>query len=103
LTFTEQQSNQGSHAITSIDQHSACGECGPSANTAAAGPQEECGGWQNGGTVFEENNPDTMVPFYKDGVLWAPPTVRSDPGAVKAYFVGAFQALPKATVKFETS
>ena len=53
--------------------------------------------------MFEENNPDTMVPFYKDGVLWAPPTVRSDPGAVKAYFVGAFQALPKATVKFETS
>ena len=27
-------------------------------------------------------------------------TVRSDPAAVKAYFVGAFQALPKATVKF---
>jgi hypothetical protein len=26
--------------------------------------------------------------------------VRSDPAAVKAYFVGAFQALPKATVKF---
>jgi hypothetical protein len=28
------------------------------------------------------------------------PTVRSDTGAIKAYFVGAFQALPKATVKF---
>ena len=28
------------------------------------------------------------------------PTVRSDPAALKAYFVGAFQALPKATVKF---
>jgi hypothetical protein len=58
---------------------------------------------QKWGTVFAENNPDTMVPFYaKDGVLWGTlsPTVRSDPSAVKAYFVGAFQALPKATVKF---
>jgi hypothetical protein len=35
-------------------------------------------------------------------VLWGTlsPTVRSDPAALKAYFVGAFQALPKATVKF---
>ena len=44
-----------------------------------------------------------MVPLYaKDGVLWGTlsPTVRSDPAAVKAYFVAAFQALPKATVKF---
>ena len=40
--------------------------------------------------------------YAKDGVLWGTlsPTVRSDPGAVKAYFVAAFQALPKATVKF---
>jgi len=28
------------------------------------------------------------------------PTVRSDPAGLKAYFVGAFQALPKLTVKF---
>ena len=28
------------------------------------------------------------------------PTVRSDPAALKAYVVGAFQALPKLTVKF---
>ena len=35
-------------------------------------------------------------------VLWGTlsPTIRSDPAALKAYFVGAFQALPKATVKF---
>jgi hypothetical protein len=26
--------------------------------------------------------------------------VRSDPATIKAYFVNAFQALPKATVKF---
>jgi hypothetical protein len=53
--------------------------------------------------VFAENNPDTMLPLYsKDAVLWGTlsPTVRSDPAALKAYFVAAFQALPKATVKF---
>jgi len=54
-------------------------------------------------TVFADNNPDTIVAFYsKDAVLWGTlsPTVRSDPAALKAYFVAAFQALPKATVKF---
>ena len=53
--------------------------------------------------VFAENNPDTIMPLYsKDAVLWGTlsPTVRSDPAALKAYFVAAFQALPKATVKF---
>jgi uncharacterized protein (TIGR02246 family) len=54
-------------------------------------------------TVFADNNPDTIMTLYaKDAVLWGTlsPTVRSDPAALKAYFVGAFQALPKATVKF---
>jgi len=54
-------------------------------------------------TVLAENNPDTIVALYsKDAVLWGTlsPTVRSDPAGVKAYFVGAFQALPKLTVKF---
>ena len=77
---------------------------GLAVQVAAAGPQEDvAAAGQKWGTVFAENNPDTMVPFYaKDGVLWGTlsPTVRSDPSAVKAYFVGAFQALPKATVKF---
>ena len=44
-----------------------------------------------------------ILPLYaKDAVLWGTlsPTVRSDPATLKAYFVGAFQALPKATVKF---
>ena len=53
--------------------------------------------------VFADNNPDTIMAFYSnDAVLWGTlsPTVRSDPAALKAYFVGAFQALPKATVKF---
>jgi uncharacterized protein (TIGR02246 family) len=72
--------------------------------TAAAGPQEDvAAAGQKWATVFADNNPDTITPLYaKDAVLWGTlsPTVRSDPATVKAYFVGAFQALPKATVKF---
>jgi uncharacterized protein (TIGR02246 family) len=75
-----------------------------SVQTATAGPQEDVAAaavkWA---TVFAENNPDTILVLYaKDGVLWGTlsPSVRSDPSALKAYFVGAFQALPKATVKF---
>jgi uncharacterized protein (TIGR02246 family) len=71
---------------------------------AAAGPKEDvAAAGEKWATVFAENNPDTIMPLYaKDGVLWGTlsPTVRSDPAALKAYFVGAFQALPKATVKF---
>ena len=75
-----------------------------SVQTAAAGPQEEvAAAGQKWATVCAENNPDAMLPLYaKDAVLWdtLSPTVRSDPAALKAYFVGAFQALPRATVKF---
>jgi hypothetical protein len=71
---------------------------------AAAGPKEDvAAAGEKWATVFAENNPDTIMPLYaKDGVLWGTlsPTVRSDLAALKAYFVGAFQALPKATVKF---
>jgi len=77
---------------------------GLSLQTAAAGPKEDVGAaaekWT---TVFAENNPDTIMALYaKDGVLWGTlsPTLRSEPAALKAYFVSAFQALPKATVKF---
>jgi uncharacterized protein (TIGR02246 family) len=77
---------------------------GLSVQSAAAGPKEDvAAAGQNWATVFADNNPDTMLPLYaKDAVLWGTlsPTVRSDPAAVKAYFVGAFQALPKATVRF---
>jgi hypothetical protein len=72
--------------------------------TAAACPQAAvAGAVEKWTTVFAENNPDTMLPLYsKDAVLWGTlsPTVRSDPAGLKAYFVAAFQALPKATVKF---
>ena len=46
------------------------------------------------GRRLAENNPDTIVALYsKDAVLWGTlsPTVRSDPAALKAYFVAAFQ------------
>jgi uncharacterized protein (TIGR02246 family) len=77
---------------------------GLSVQFAAADPKEEVGAtaakWA---TIFAENNPDTIMELYaNDGVLWGTlsPTVRSEPAALKAYFVGAFQALPKATVSF---
>jgi hypothetical protein len=53
--------------------------------------------------VLAENNPDTITALYaKDAVLWGTlsSTVRSDPDGLKAYFVGAFKALPNLTVKF---
>ena len=53
--------------------------------------------------VFAENNSDSILALYsKEGVLWGTlsPTVRADPPGLRAYFVSAFQALPKATVKF---
>jgi uncharacterized protein (TIGR02246 family) len=71
---------------------------------ALAGPKEEVAAaavkWTE---IFAQNNPDTISALYaKDGVLWGTlsPAVRSDPSAIKAYFVGAFNALPKATVTF---
>jgi uncharacterized protein (TIGR02246 family) len=71
---------------------------------AQAGPKEDvAAATQKWADVFAQNNPDTILPLYaKDGVLWGTlsPTVRSDTGTIKAYFVGAFNALPKATVKF---
>ena len=74
------------------------------AQTATAGPQAEvAAATQKWGAIFAQNNPDTILALYdKNAVLWGTlsPTVRSDPGALKAYFVGAFGALPKATVKF---
>ena len=72
--------------------------------SAMAGPQEDvAAATDKWATVFADNNPDAILVLYaKDGVLWGTlsPTVRSDPSGLKAYFVGAFQALPKATVKF---
>src|SRR5262245_9947219 len=70
---------------------------GVSVQTATACSKEAVAGavdrWT---TVLAENNPDTIVALYsKDAVLWGTlsSTVRSDPAGLKAYFVGAFQAL----------
>jgi uncharacterized protein (TIGR02246 family) len=75
-----------------------------SMQTAAAGPKEDvAAATEKWATVFAENNPDTITALYaNDGVLWGTlsPTVRSEPAALKAYFVGAFKVLPKATVSF---
>jgi uncharacterized protein (TIGR02246 family) len=77
---------------------------GLSMQTAAACPKEAVAAAVERWTrVFADNNPDTILALYsKDAVLWGTlsPTVRSDSAGLKAYFVGAFQALPKATVKF---
>jgi hypothetical protein len=77
---------------------------GLSVQTATACPREAvAAATEKWATVFADNNPDTIMALYsKDAVLWGTlsPTVRSDPAGLKAYFVGAFQALPKATVKF---
>jgi uncharacterized protein (TIGR02246 family) len=77
---------------------------GVSVETATACSKEAVAGAVDRWTrVLAENNPDTIAALYsKDAVLWGTlsPTVRSDPAGVKAYFVSAFQALPKLTVKF---
>jgi uncharacterized protein (TIGR02246 family) len=71
---------------------------------ALAGPKEDVAAAATKWTdVFAQNNPDTISALYaKDGVLWGTlsPTLRADPATIKAYFVNAFGALPKATVKF---
>jgi uncharacterized protein (TIGR02246 family) len=74
------------------------------APSAQAGPQEDvAAATAKWGEVVAENNPETISALYaKDGVLWGTlsPTVRSDSGGINAYFVGAYKALPKLTVKF---
>ena len=77
---------------------------GVSVQTATACSKEAAAGAVDKWTaVLAENNPDTIVALYsKDAVLWGTlsSTVRSDPAGLKTYFVGAYQTLPKLTVKF---
>ena len=76
---------------------------GVSAQSATACSKEAVAGvvdrWT---TVLAENNPDTIVALYsKDAVVghaFVHGSIRSC--GLKSYFVGAFQALPKLTVKF---
>jgi hypothetical protein len=77
------------------------------AQTATAGPQEEvAAATAQWATIFAENNPDTILVLYaKDAGLWGTlsPTVRSDPGAVKAYFVAPSGHCPKRPSSSATS
>ncbi len=71
---------------------------------ALAGPKEDVAAasmkWAG---ALGENDPDQVLPFYaKDAVLWGTlsPTVRSNPAALRDYFVNAFKALPGLKVAF---
>jgi uncharacterized protein (TIGR02246 family) len=55
------------------------------------------------GQALGEGNPAKVLPFYSDdAVLWGTlsPTVRSDPAALRDYFVTAFKVLPSLKVAF---
>lgn len=71
---------------------------------AIAGPKEDVAAaiarW---GQLLEQQDPEEIATLYAtDGVLWGTlsPTVRSGPQAIRAYFVGAFGALPQIKVSF---
>jgi uncharacterized protein (TIGR02246 family) len=71
---------------------------------AAAEPKEEVAAvtaaWAQ---ALGEDDPDKVLPLYSsDAVLWGTlsPKLRSDPAALRDYFVGAFKALPGLKVTF---
>jgi uncharacterized protein (TIGR02246 family) len=72
--------------------------------TAAAEPKDEVAAataaWAQ---ALGEDDPEKVLPFYSnDAVLWETisPKLRSDPAALRDYFVGAFKALPGLKVTF---
>jgi uncharacterized protein (TIGR02246 family) len=71
---------------------------------AAAEPKEEveaaAAGWAQ---ALGEDDPDKVLPLYaSDAVLWGTlsPKLRSDPAALRDYFVGAFKVLSGLKVAF---
>ena len=73
-------------------------------STAAAEPKDEvaaaAAAWAQ---ALGEDDPDKVLPLYaSDAVLWGTlsPKLRSDPAALRDYFVGAFKALPSLKVTF---
>src|SRR6516165_3346050 len=71
---------------------------------AAAEPKDEveaaAAAW---GQALGEDDPDKVLPFYaSDAVLWGTvsPKLRSDPAALRDYFVGAFKVLSGLKVAF---
>src|SRR4029077_37861 len=72
--------------------------------SAAAEPKDEVAAataaWAQ---ALGEDDPDKVLPLYaSDAVLWGTlsPKLRSDPAALRDYFVGAFKALPSLKVTF---
>jgi uncharacterized protein (TIGR02246 family) len=72
--------------------------------TAAAEPKDEVvaatAAWAQ---ALGEDDPEKVLPLYSsDAVLWGTisPKLRSDPAALRDYFVGAFKALPGLKVTF---
>ena len=70
----------------------------------AAEPKEEVAAataaWAQ---ALGEDDPDKVLPLYSgDAVLWGTlsPKLRSDPAALRDYFVGAFRVLPGLKVTF---
>ena len=73
-------------------------------SSALAEPKAEVAaatmGW---GQALGESDPEKVLPLYSDdAVLWGTlsPTVRSDPAALRDYFVAAFKVLPGLKVAF---
>ena len=71
---------------------------------AAAEPKDEVAAataaWAQ---ALGEDDPEKVLPFYSsDAVLWGTisPKLRSDPAALRDYFVTAFKALPGLKVTF---
>ena len=72
--------------------------------TAAAEPRDEVAAataaWAQ---ALGEDDPEKVLPLYSsDAVLWGTisPKLRSDPAALRDYFVAAFKALPGLKVSF---
>ena len=61
------------------------------------------GGNRSWAQALGEDDPEKVLPFYSsDAVLWGTisPKLRSDPAALRDYFVAAFKALPGLKVTF---
>ena len=73
-------------------------------SVASAGPKEDVAtATMQWAQTLGQNDPDKIVLLYAtDGVLWGTlsPTVRSNPAALRDYFVTAFKVLPGLKVTF---
>jgi uncharacterized protein (TIGR02246 family) len=72
--------------------------------TASAEPKDEVAATTSAwAQALGEDEPEKVLPLYSsDAVLWGTisPKLRSDPVALRDYFVGAFKALPGLKVTF---